>query len=129
MTSSKLPLLYTRLTALFLLQGIIILVFYAFLGFDTHPNQLPFGLRLDPLHAVIHLLIGVAGGYIGFWKPGLTLRFLQVFGALYFFLAVMGTFTDVRFGLFLELEENIFHWTVGSMTTVFALIAWKNPQA
>jgi len=103
-------LLYCRAMALFVLQGIIILALYAVRGFDTDPDTLPPNLRLDPMHGVIHLVTGLIGVYFGFLRPGGALRFLQIFTVFYLLLAIFGTFTDIHFGLQLELEENLFHW-------------------
>src|SRR6476620_3034923 len=44
-----------RLTVYFLLQGALLLLAYAYYGFDTDPQSFPPGQRLDPLHAAVHL--------------------------------------------------------------------------
>ena len=58
-----------RLSVYFLLQGSLLLVAYTYYGFDTDPQSFPPGQRLDPLHAAVHLLWGLAGTYVGFVRP------------------------------------------------------------
>lgn len=111
---------YCRGMALFALQGVIILAIYATRGFGTSPDAMPPGLKLDPLHGVIHLVTGFIGGYLGFRRPGSALRFLQGFTIFYLSLAVIGTFTAIRFGMQLEIEENVFHWSIGGLAAVIA---------
>jgi vacuolar-type H+-ATPase subunit I/STV1 len=94
-------------------QGVIVLALYAFMGPQTTPDDLPLGLQLDPLHGVIHLLSGLIGGYIGFWRPSAAVRFLQLFAVFYLLLAVFGTFTSIHFGLQIAPPENVLHWTLG----------------
>ena len=103
-------LLYCRVMSLFALQGLVLLVLYAVLGFGTSPDDMPLGFQLDPLHAVIHLVTGLIAVWFGFWRPAGAVRFLQVFTIFYLALAVFGTFTDIHFGMQLELEENALHW-------------------
>ncbi|HYN89938.1 MAG TPA: DUF4383 domain-containing protein, partial [Ardenticatenaceae bacterium] len=81
-------------------------------------------LRLDPLHSIIHLLLGLAGSYVGFWRPGASLRFTQLFGLFYLLLALLGTYSDLHFGMQLELEENALHWALG---LIAALIGFGGP--
>jgi hypothetical protein len=96
--------------SLFVLQGVIILLLYSSRGFDSNPDTMPPGLRLDPLHGVIHLVTGLIGSYFGFLRPSGALNFLRVFTVFYLALAIFGTFTPFHFGMQLELEENAFHW-------------------
>jgi hypothetical protein len=105
--------LYCRVMALFALQGVVILLAYAWLGWNTSPDALPPGLQLDPMHGVIHLVSGIIGAYFGFVRPSGAVRFIQIFALFYLGLAILGTFTHVHFGLQLELPENSLHWTLG----------------
>ena len=113
-------LFYCRIMALFVFQGIVILGIYSIRGFDTSPDALPPGLRLDPMHGVIHLVTGLIGSYFAFWKPSGALTFLRIFAVFYTGLAVLGTFTNQHFGLQLEFEENSFHWTLSLIAIVIA---------
>lgn len=113
-------LLYCKAMTLFVLQGIVILALYGMRGFDTHPDSLPPGLRLDPLHGVIHLVTGLIGAYFAFWKPSSALAFLRVFTIFYLGLAIFGTFTPIHFGMQLEFEENSFHWTLSLIAAAIA---------
>jgi hypothetical protein len=112
--------LYCKVMTLFVLQGIIILILYSMRGFDTNPDAMPPGLRLDPMHGVIHLVTGLIGTYFAFWKPSGALSFLRVFTVFYLGLAFFGTFTPIHFGMQLELEENLFHWPLGLIAAAIA---------
>ena len=113
-------MLYCKVMTLFVFQGIIILVIYSLRGFDANPDSLPPGLRLDPIHGVIHLVTGLIGTYFAFWRPLRAIAFLRVFTVFYLGLAVFGTFTDIHFGLQLEVEENLFHWPMGLIAAAIA---------
>ncbi len=119
-------LLYCRIMSLFAVQGLIVLILYALRGFGTNPDDMPPGFGLDPLHAVIHLVTGLIGAYFGFWRPSGALHFLKVFTVFYLLLAIFGTFTNIHFGMQLELEENALHWPLSvvagliSLTPLFA---------
>ena len=112
--------LYCRVMALFALQGLIILAIYGVRGFGVSPDDLPPGLRLDPMHGVIHLVTGLAGAYFGFFAPAGSLRFLKGFTVFYLLLAIFGTFTETHFGMQLELEENALHWPLSLAAGVIA---------
>ena len=105
--------LYCQAMSLFALQGLMILLLYARLGWNASPGSLPLGLQLDPLHGVVHLISGLIGAYFGFVRPAGAVRFIQVFAIFYLGLAVFGTFTHMHFGMQLELPENSLHWTLG----------------
>jgi len=109
-----------RALALFLLQGIALLALYSIKGLNTNPDDMPPGFGLDPIHSVVHLVWGAVATYIGFFQARWSTRFVQVFSVFYTLLAVIGTFTSLRFGMQLELEENTFHWTVGLLTLAIA---------
>lgn len=94
-------------------QGVVVLALYALMGPKTTPDDLPLGLQLDPLHGVIHLLSGLLGGYIGFWRPSAAVRFTQLFAVFYLLLAVSGTFTSIHFGMQIAPPENVLHWILG----------------
>lgn len=124
-------LLYCKVMTLFVLQGFVILAMYAARGFDTDPDTLPPGLRLDPLHGVIHLVTGLIGSYFASWKPSGALAFLRAFTVFYLGLAILGTFTHAHFGMQLEFEENSFHWTLSLIAAAIAFgmsLFPKQPQ-
>jgi hypothetical protein len=60
----------TRLSLYFLAQGGILLLSYAYYGFDTDPHSFALGFRLDPIHAAVHFVWGLVGTYIGFYRSG-----------------------------------------------------------
>lgn len=124
---------YCRIMALFALQGVILMALYAVRGFDAHPDTMPPGLKLDPLHSVIHLVTGLIGAYIGFWRPSVAVRFIQIFSVFYLLLAVLGTFTNFHFGMQLQLEENALHWPLGTLAALIGfapqLFKARSPSA
>ena len=101
-----------RLSVYFLLQGALLLLAYAYYGFDTDPQSFPPGQRLDPLHAAVHLLWGIAGTYVGFVRPRLATTFMLAFAAFYTLLAILGTFTNQHLGMHLDTSVNLFHWSL-----------------
>jgi len=109
---------YCRVMALFALQGLVLMALYTLRGFDAHPDTMPPGLKLDPLHSVIHLVTGLIGAYIGFGRPSAAVRFIQIFSVFYLLLAVLGTFTHFHFGMQLQLEENALHWPLGLLAAL-----------
>jgi hypothetical protein len=115
---SGLPVLTSRVISILAIQGVVILAWYAVIGSPADPERLPFGLQLDPLHAVVHLALGVGGAYAGFVRPTAALNFVRLFSVVYLSLAVLGTFTDTHLGMHLEFEENLLHWTAGSGAAV-----------
>ena len=119
-TQQDWALLYCKVMTLFVLQGVVILLLYSARGFNTDPDTLPPGLRLDPLHGDIHLVTGLIGTYFAFWKPSGALNFLRVFTIFYLGLAILGTFTHTHFGMQLEFEENSFHWTLSVIAVAIA---------
>ena len=111
-------MLYCRALLLFIFQGILILVMHAVVGWDTPRGQFPIGLRLDPLHGVVHLVSGLIAAYIGFGPPSeeAAIRFTRLFAIFYLALAVFGTFTNLHFGLELGFSENAIHWILGGIS-------------
>jgi hypothetical protein len=112
--ASPVPLVVwaARLSVYFLLQGALLLLAYAYYGFDTDPQSFPPGLRLDPLHAAVHLLWGIAGTYVGFVRPRFATSFMLAFAAFYTLLAILGTFTNQHLGMHLDTPVNLFHWSL-----------------
>lgn len=98
--------------SIFLLQGGILLLAYVYYGFATDPESFPLGLRLDPIHAAVHLVWGFAGTYIGFFRPRVATAFVLSFAAFYTVLAILGTFTPYHFGMHLSPQVNLFHWVL-----------------
>ncbi len=112
--------LYCRVLVLFIFQGFLVLLFHAIAGWQTPRGDFPIGLRLDPLHGVLHLVTGVIATYIGFGSPSekAAVRFTQGFGIFYLLLAVFGTFTNIHFGLELGFSENSIHWILGGISSL-----------
>jgi hypothetical protein len=101
-----------RLSLYFLLQGGILLLAYAYYGFGTDPNSFALGFRLDPLHAGVHFVWGLAGSFIGFFRPRYATAFMLAFAAFYTVLAILGTFTPYHLGMQLGTRVNLFHWSL-----------------
>lgn len=106
----------------FAVQGVADLVVYAVGGSGIGPDSFPSGFRLDPIHAAVHLALGVSGAYVGFWRPGWAVAFTRFFAVFYLTLAFFGTFTDVHFGMRLALSENSLHWSLGTLTAVIGFL-------
>jgi hypothetical protein len=98
--------------SIFSCKGGILLLAYAYYGFDTDPQSFLPGQRLDPLHAAVHFLWGIAGTYVGFVRPRLATPFVLAFAAFYTMLAVLGTFTGIHLGMHLDAPVNLFHWSL-----------------
>jgi hypothetical protein len=92
-----------RFSVCLLAQGAIMLLAYAIKGFGTDPHSFPVGFRIDPTHAAIRLVIGLAGTYIGFFQPRYATAFILVFAALY---TVLTVFTPYQLGLHI----GLLHW-------------------
>ena len=101
-----------RLSVYFLAQGGILLLAYAYYGFDTDPHSFSLGFRLDPIHATVHFVWGLVGSYIGFFRPRYATAFVLAFAAFYTVMAVLGTFTHYHFGMMLDDRVNLFHWSL-----------------
>ena len=101
-----------RCSVYFLAQGALVLLAYAYFGFATDPNSFALGFRIDPLLAAANFLWGLAGTYIGFFRPRYAVPFVLAFAAFYTLLAVLGTFTPYHLGMMLNDRVNLFHWLV-----------------
>jgi len=125
--------LYCKVMALFILQGLILLILYSIRGFDANPDSMPPGFGLDPLHAVVHLVTGLIGSYFGFRRPSGALTFLRIFTIFYLGLAIFGTFTNIHFGMQLGFAENAFHWPLsliaGAIAYGMSFLPSKNARA
>jgi hypothetical protein len=106
-----------RLSVYLLAQGALVLLAYAYFGFDSDPESFALGFRIAPLLAAVNLLWGGAGTYIGFFQPRYALPFVLAFAAFFTALAVLGSFTSYDLGMNLNDRTNLFHWLI-------ALVAW-----
>jgi hypothetical protein len=106
-----------RLSVYLLAQGALVLLAYAYYGFDSDPESFALGFRIAPLLAAVNLLWGAAGTYIGFFQPRYALAFVLVSAAFYTALAGFGSFTPYDLGMTLDDRTNLLHWLI-------ALAAW-----
>lgn len=106
-----------RCSVYFLAQGGILLLSYAYYGFGTDPDRFAIGFRLDPLLAAVHFVWGLAGTFIGFYRPRYATAYALAFAVFYTALAALGSFTPYHLGMRLGQNINMFHWCV-------ALFAW-----
>ena len=60
-----------RLSLFLLIQGLIVLGSYAYYGFRTDPAHFGPGFGIDPIHAAVNLVWGLAGSVIGLFMPRL----------------------------------------------------------
>ncbi len=116
-----------RFTVYFLAQGGIMLLVYAIQGFDTDPHSFPVGFRIDPTHAAIRLAVGLAGTYIGFFRPRYATAFMLSFAALY---TVLTAFTPYHLGMQFGLHIKLLHWFVLAVIWAIALYGlWQDRRA
>jgi len=106
-----------RLSLFLLIQGIIVLSSYAYYGFGTDPSHFGPGFRLDPIHAAVNFVWGLAGSVIGFFMPRLSISFMLAFAIFFMLFAGFGTFTADHFGMKLDTMDNLANWGL-------ALVAW-----
>lgn len=119
-----------RLSVYFLAQGALVLLAYAYYGFDSDPESFALGFRIDPTLAAINLVWGAAGTFIGFFRPRYSLVFVLAFAAFYTALAVLGSFTDTHLGMMLNERVNRFHWIVVFAAWAVGLYAlWRKRHA
>jgi hypothetical protein len=110
--SAPLVVWAARASLYFLIQGGLLLLAYAYYGFGTDPDSFPLGLKLDPMHAAVHFVWGIAGTYIGFLRPRWATAFVLAFALFYTVLAILGTFTTHHLGMQLNDRVNLFHWAL-----------------
>jgi hypothetical protein len=122
LTQERLSLLFCGAMTFFALQGAYVGLTYAFAGPGIGPDSFLTGFRLDPIHAVVHFALGVAGAYVGFFRPSLALFFTRFFAVFYLTLAFFGTFTNIHFGMRLGLSENSLHWSLGALTATIGFL-------
>lgn len=115
-----------RLSVYFLAQGALVLLAYAYYGFDSDPETFALGFRIDPILAAVNLGWGLVGTYIGFFRPRYALPFVLAFAAFYTGLAVLGSFTTTHLGMMLNERVNRFHGLVVIAAWVVALYTlWR----
>ena len=101
-----------RLSLFLLAQGIIVLGSYAYYGFGTDAAQFGPGFRLDPIHAAVNLVWGLAGSVIGFFMPRLSISYMLAFAIFFTLFAGFGTFTPDHFGMALDTTDNLINWAL-----------------
>lgn len=118
-----------RLSVYFLAQGALVLLAYAYYGFDTDPESFALGFRIDPILATVNLAWGVAGTFFGFFRPRYALPFVLALAAFYTALAVLGSFTAVDLGMMLNGRVNRFNWLVAIAAWGVGLYTlWRKPR-
>ena len=106
-----------RLSLFLLIQGLIVLGSYAYYGFRTDPAHFGPGFGLDPIHAAVNLVWGLAGSVIGLFMPRLSISFVLAFAVFFTLFAGLGTFTADHFDMRLDRTDNLSNWAM-------ALAAW-----
>jgi hypothetical protein len=91
---------------------------YAYYGFGTDPAHFGPGFRLDPIHAAVNFVWGLAGSVIGFFMPRLSISFMLAFAIFFTLFAGFGTFTADHFGMKLDTTDNLLNWAL-------ALAGWS----
>jgi hypothetical protein len=119
-----------RFSVYFLAQGALVLLAYAYYGFDTNPEELALGFRIDPILAAINLAWGLCGTFVGFFRPRYSLVFVLAFAAFYTALGVLGSFTAAHLGMMLNERVNRFHWAVAIAAWAIGLSAlWRKRRS
>ena len=121
--------LYSRVMTLIGLQGLLTVVVYWVKGPGTTIADMPLGIQIDFAHGWIHLIPGFIGAYLGWTRHPYALPYVQGFGLFYLTLAVLGTFTDIHFGLQLEFNENALHWVLGGWAAIIGFGPLLLPRA
>lgn len=98
---------------------------YAYYGFGTDPQSFALGFRLDPLQAALNFLWGLAGSYIGFFRPRLATAYVLAFAAFYTLLVAFCTFTPYTFGIQLNQRAQIFYWIVVVIAWIVGLLGLR----
>jgi len=115
-----------RLSVYFLAQGALVLLAYAYYGFDTDPDSFALGFRIYPILAALNLAWGLLGTYIGFFRPRYAPAFVLACAAFYTALAVLGSFTATHLGMMLNDRVNRFHWVIAAVAWAVGLYAlWQ----
>lgn len=120
--------LYCRVMTLIGLQGLATILLYWIKGPGTTLAGMPLGLQIDFAHGWIHLIPGFIGAALGWTRHPFALRYVQAFGLFYLTLAVLGTFTDIHFGMQLELNENALHWFLGGWAAIIGFGMLRLPR-
>jgi len=112
--TSPLPLVVwaARCSAYFLALGGIMLLSFAYYGFDTDPQSFPPGFRLNPLQAGVNFVWGLVGTGIGFFRPRFAVGYVLAFAAFYTLVAGLGTFAGSALGMELGASAKVFYWLV-----------------
>jgi hypothetical protein len=117
-----------RLSVYFLAQGALVLLTYAYYGFDSDPESFAPGFRVDPVLAAVNLLWGAVGTYIGFFRPRYALGFVLAFAAFFAALAALGSVTPYD-GMRLNDRVNLFHWLIALPAWVIGLYTlWRKSR-
>ena len=117
-----------RLSVYFLAQGALVLLAYAYYGFDSDPESFALGFRIDPTLAALNLVWGATGTFIGFFRPRYSLIYVLAFAAFYTGLASLGSFSDAHLGMLLNERINRFHWVVALLAWVIGLAAFRRKR-
>ena len=112
-----------RCSAYFLALGGIMLLSYAYYGFDTDPQSFPPGFRLNPLQAGVNFVWGLVGTLIGFFQPRFAVGYVLAFAAFYTLVAGLGTFAGSALGMELGAPAKVFYWLVVAGAWAVGLMA------
>jgi hypothetical protein len=110
-----------RCSAYFLALGGLMLLSYAFYGFDTDPQSFPPGFRISPLQAGVNFIWGLVGTLIGFFRPRFATAYVLAFAAFYTLVAALGTFAGSALGMELGPAAKVFYWLVVAAAWVIGI--------
>ena len=119
-----------RLSVLMLARGSLLLLAYAFYGFDTDPNDFALGFRLDPLNAAIQCLWGAAGTVIGFYRPQYASLFVLAFAIFYSIVVLLGMLTPYDLAANVGDREHLLYMVMAiSGWAVWGFAMWRERDA
>ncbi len=101
-----------RLSVYFLAQGALVLLAYAYYGFDSDPDSFALGFRIDPILAARQSRLGAGRHLYRLLPPALCRALRARLRRVLYVLAVLGTFTPTHLGMMLNDRVNLFHWLI-----------------
>jgi hypothetical protein len=120
-----------RCSVYLLAQGALVLLAYAYYGFNTDPHRFALGFRVDPVQGGFHLLWGLFGTFIGFYRPRYATPFVLAGAAFFAALGIIGTLNAHALAMTFDAKTNLFNWCIALLATAagsFALGRAPSPS-
>ena len=120
-----------RCSVYLLAQGALVLLAYAYYGFNKDPQHFALGFRVDPIQAALHFVWGLVGTFVGFYRPRYAAPFVLAGAAFFAVLGIIGTFNAHALGMTFDAKTNLFNWCIALLATAagsFALGRVPSPR-